>query len=217
MFFGIGGAGPHGIHGQGTCQFRQDVPDGGVLGGSPDQLELFREAVTIHIYPLVAPGARVGIGAVHPVGPGSQRMGAGEVIRVGLVGVRQDDEGALLLPGIVRIEIIGGYPRVHNPYRAAQGEGIRGGDGEAGGVCLRGGFLSLLLHVKNQSRGKRSTFLGIDEGAGSGTQDDVTVGDGEGGGIDDAAPGDFQSAVFQSHGGIVPQAGIARRRHCVPG
>lgn len=66
----------------------------------------------------------------------------------------------------------------------------------------------LLLHVKDEAAGKIHVF-GIDEGAGSGAQDDVIVGDGEGGGIDDAAPGDFQSAVFQSHGGIVPQAGIA--------
>lgn len=50
-----------------------------------------------------------------------------------------------------------------------------------------GGFLRLLLHVKDEAAGKIHVF-GIDEGAGSGAQDDVIVGYGEGGGIDDAAP-----------------------------
>ena len=124
-----------------------------------------------------------------------------------LVRVRKHNEDTLLCPGVVCIKVVGGYAVVQNTDGTAQREGIRSRDGNPAGGLRGRRARKLFLHVENETVGNIHV-PGIDEGAASRTQDNIRMGDGEGGGVDRAAAGDFQSPVFQGHGSVLPQVGI---------
>lgn len=83
--------------------------------------------------------------------------------------------------------------------RNRQREGIRSRDGNPAGGLRGRRPRKLFLHVENETVGNIHV-PGIDEGAASRTQDNIRMRDGEGGGVDRAAAGDFQGPVLQGHG-----------------